>query len=93
MDTALLQENKEQISSIVHNAWWKEKMAQGFHPPLHCAKAIDGTSDLPEEADPKFTKRCDKCHSDMYPFEELPENVKDYDRVTVQAIIDAAKEI
>ncbi|MGE5423388.1 MAG: hypothetical protein ACM3QW_08995, partial [Ignavibacteriales bacterium] len=40
-------------------------------------------------SDPKFLKRCEKCHTDMYPYEELPENVKDYDRVTVKAVLQA----
>jgi len=37
----------------------------------------------------KFDKVCDKCHPDMYPYEELSEEVKEYDRVTVRAVLAA----
>lgn len=42
---------------------------------------------------PKFYKWCDKCHSDLYPYNELPENIKEYDRVTVKAVLSAAKHV
>ena len=38
-------------------------------------------------------KRCDKCHTDLYSYSELPENVKEYDRVTVRAVLRAIKNI
>jgi hypothetical protein len=48
----------EQVSEEVHNSWWQEKAKQGFHSPI-----IHGGD--------KFTKVCDKCHPDMYPYNEL----------------------
>ena len=76
--------NKELIAAEVHNAWWEEKKRQGFHPPLECSQPIDGL---------KFEPHCDKCHIDMYPYDELPENVKDYDRVTVQVVLNAIEKV
>jgi len=78
MDIKLLEDNKEKIAAEVHNAWWEEKISQGFHSPTSAHSDAD-----------KFVKVCDKCHTDMYPYNDLPENIKDYDRVTVQAVIDA----
>ena len=42
---------------------------------------------------PKFHKFCGKCHTDMYPYSELPENIKDYDRVTVETVLKAISEL
>jgi len=69
----------EQLSSDVHDGWWDEKRKQGFHAPLDC----------PEIHAPynKWNTNCDKCHRDMYPYNELPENVKEYDRVTVRKVL------
>ena len=39
--------------------------------------------------DQTFLKHCDKCHPDMYAYHHLPENIKEYDRVTVRAVLDA----
>jgi len=94
---ALLLENKEQIAAEVHNAWWDEKKRQGFHPPVDCMSqsAKDAhTQDIKSlgyNAFMKFYKYCDKCHPDMCPYKDLPEEIKDYDRVTVQVVIDAIK--
>jgi len=76
--------NIERIAEKVHNAWWKEKIKQGFHSPLDCLRVpvLDGR-------DRKFSKRCGRCHSDMYPYAELPENIKDYDRMMVWAVLNA----
>ncbi len=69
----------ELLASKVHDAWWDEKFNQGFHSPLSCP-AGEGT---------KFEKRCDQCHTDMYPYNELPDNIKEYDRTTVRAVLNA----
>lgn len=78
----------EQLSSKVHDAWWEEKKKQGFHSPCECHSAI-GKLNNPSYEQFKFIKHCDKCHTDMYPYEELPENIKDYDRVTVRTVLQA----
>ena len=63
-----------------------EKKKQGFHAPLECEKYV-------QEVDNKFTKVCEKCHTDMYPYDELPENIKEYDRVTVRSVLNAIKKV
>lgn len=67
----------------MHNAWWEEKKKQGFHPPIECIN-YKGK---------KFVKQCDKCHTDMYPYNELFENTKEYDRVTVRTVLTAIQKI
>jgi hypothetical protein len=73
----------EHLSSNVHDSWWKEKKEQGFHAPLSCPRRS------PANRYGKFEPVCDKCHTDMYPYEELPENIKEYDRVTVRTVLQA----
>ena len=87
MDTKKLEENIEFLSEQVHNAWWEEKKKQGFHSPKECPTLRIGDTIL------FFKKYCDKCHTDMYPYNELPENVKEYDRVTVRTVIEAIKKM
>lgn len=87
MDTTHLREKQEIIAAEVHNAWWREKEKQGFHAPMDCACPIETGQDA------TFSKRCESCHTDMYPYEDLPENVKEYDRVTVNAVLDAIEKI
>ena len=76
----------EMLSSKVHDAWWNEKKIQGFHAPMECANVDYST------AISKFTNHCDKCHTDMYPYDQLPENIKEYDRVTVRTVLNALGE-
>ena len=83
MDICEIAKHKEQIASEVHNAWWREKLKQGFHAPLEC----------PVANGPKFEPHCKWCHTDMYPYDELAEHIKDYDRATVQAVLDAIEKI
>ena len=86
----------EKLSEEVHNAWMKEKIEQGFHAPIshHVPIIIEHTLTSVEEIQTllinnKFTKACEKCHLDLYPYPELPENIKEYDRVTVRAVLGA----
>ena len=81
--------NIEEIAAKVHNAWLAEKMKQGFHSPLCCPNAHWTYASGEEAKERRFEKRCDKCHPDMYPYGELPEHIKDYDRVTVKSVLDA----
>lgn len=74
----------EPLSAKVHEAWWEEKKSQGFHPPTEHKENANFN-----HVRDKFTKICDECHADMYPYDELPENIKDYDRVTVKAVLGA----
>lgn len=76
----------EKLSSKVHDAWWEEKKRQGFHAPLDCPKRT--TMQLQ-----KFSLYCNRCHTDMYPYNEIPEYVKEYDRVMVKAVLQAIEEL
>jgi len=88
----------ELLSEEVHNAWMREKIDQGYHSPNECSsknhkvflnadwknqERLAGINNV------KFYKWCDKCHTDLYPYMELPENIKEYDRVTVKAVLAA----
>jgi len=83
MDINYLKGNLEFLSEQVHNAWWDEKKKQGFHAPLEC---INGRGE-------KFIKHCNKYHTDMYPYDELSENIKEYDRVTVITVLNAIEKL
>ena len=89
MDVKTLYSKIEELSEEVHNAWMKEKLEQGFHAPNNCTWfpliETDETN--------KFVKRCEKCHTDLYPYSELPENIKEYDRVTVRAVLGAIEKL
>lgn len=68
------------------------KKKQGFYNPLDCNIKMIYIGE--EEAlENKFKKRCEKCHPDMYPYEELSEKIKEYDRVTVRTVLNATNEI
>lgn len=89
----------EKLAKEVHNAWMAEKFKQGFHAPVNCdsykvglpcfTKA--GFADSEERT--KFQRHCKMCHADMYQYEELPDNIKEYDRVTVIAVLEAMNKI
>jgi len=89
----------EELSAKVHDAWWIEKKRQGFHAPMDCYSLVAKRARDQEDASdghnefPKFHKFCDRCHPDMYPYNKLPENIKDYDRVTVKAVLSAIESL
>lgn len=84
MDATLI----EALSEKVHDAWMTEKLKQGFadHP---LAPFVDGYEE-------PFCARCSlgkfKHHTDMLPYADLPEHIKEYDRVTVRAVLGAIDE-
>lgn len=90
----------ELLSEEVHKAWMAEKFKQGFHAPDNCNSMLhdaykeygpDYMKAPPKE--PKFYKWCEKCHTDLYPYQELPDNIKEYDRVTVAAVLQALNKV
>jgi hypothetical protein len=89
MDIKNLNSKIEELSEEVHNAWMKEKLSQGFHAPFNCPRFPL----IPHDEDEKFVKKCEKCHTDLYPYSELPENIKEYDRVTVRAVLHAIEKV
>lgn len=66
----------ETLSDHVHQAWMKEKLRQGF-------------ADHPRSVDESGRGCCtaEMHHTDMLPYADLPESIKDYDRVTVRAVL------
>lgn len=91
-------EEIEQIASKVHDAWWEEKKSNGFHSPNDCqSKNKESYSKSSWQNQDRFDghfesktyKWCEKCHPDMYPYSELTENAKEYDRTTVTTVIKA----
>ena len=88
MDIGKLEEKKEYLASKVHDAWWEEKAKQGFHSP-NDGHNKDNVLSFSLAIALKFDRRCEKCHADMYPYNELPWNVKEYNRVMVQTVLDA----
>lgn len=91
-------EDVEEIASKVHDAWWEEKESNGFHSPNDCqsknkesySKSSWQNQDrFDTHFDSKTYKWCDKCHPDMYPYNELTENAKEYDRTTVTTVLKA----
>lgn len=91
-------EDVEEIASKVHDAWWEEKKSNGFHSPNDCqsknkesySKSSWQNQDrFDTHFDSKTYKWCDKCHPDMYPYNELTENAKEYDRTTVTTVLKA----
>lgn len=91
MDVSYLKKNIESLSEEVHNAWMTQKISQGYHSPSQCP--IHDSSDDQRGISGKFTRHCGKCHTDIYEYAELPENVKEYDRVTVLAVISAIEKL
>ena len=90
----------EKLSEEVHNAWVKEKVEQGFHAPIECKNYMSAVRELNVLNHSStlivpgcFNKCCDKCHTDLYPYPELPENIKEYDRVTVRAVLNAMEKL
>jgi hypothetical protein len=73
MNVEILEKNIEELAEAVHISWMDEKIIQGFHSTDEC--------DTP--------RYCDRCHADLMPYSQLADNIKEYDRVTVRAVIDA----
>lgn len=94
-----LQADKERLDSIlddtemlaeqVHISWMNEKVRQGFHCPMQCPNFPRKPVMMPQEGDVMFEKYCDKCHTDLYAYNHLPEHIKEYDRVTVRTVREA----
>jgi len=92
--TNILWDNMERIAEEVHNGWWEEKKKQGFHAPIDCPHAVPLPAVGKEESEELyFEKHCPDCHTDMIPYESLPDHVKEYDRVTVRAVLNAIQKI
>ncbi|PGN53953.1 hypothetical protein CN978_30085 [Priestia megaterium] len=102
MDVRKLMENIEFLSEKVHKSWEEEKRSQGFHSPTECPSYNRKSYSIAEwkekesfdaHFNAKYYKWCEKCHQDLYPYEELDENIKEYDRVTVRTVLNAIKEL
>jgi hypothetical protein len=79
----------EVAGRIMHDSWAGTKRAQGYHHQSECY-AMDRY---------ESNGACPKCHSDLIPWEQLPEGQKDINRhafdallKALRAALDAAKE-
>lgn len=83
------EEGMEQLIEILaersHIGWMQEKQRQGFADHVWQWRQGAGARGAcrPEcQIDP------DKHHTDMLPYADLPEHVKEYDRVTVRGVLE-----
>lgn len=90
----------EKLADEVHKTWMNEELERGFHAPISHGGNVSVDHTLTTEAQVKkalnwlkFTKRCDECNIDLYPYAELPEHIKDEKREIVRAVISALVEI
>lgn len=78
----------EEIAADVHRGWMEEKQRQGFanHPLEMC----------PDKPGRDWKASCPwgdaKHHTDMLPYADLDENIKDYDRATARAVFSGLKQ-
>ncbi len=81
----------DQIADKVHQAWMAEKIAQGYAD--HVMRWDCGLTSINGEP---YTATCmipvEKHHPDMLLYQDLSESVKEYDRVTVRAVLYAIRD-
>lgn len=70
-------EDVEMHGRIMHESWMRTRRAQGFHHP---AKAHPYNPHLYPHLYSSPPYRCEKCHPDLIPWEQLPEAQKDINR-------------
>jgi hypothetical protein len=80
----------DELAEKVHDSWVQQKKLCGFHAPENCPQIVSRVSGSKAWYDETF---CAKCHKDMRSYADLPENVKEYDRVTVRAVLDAMEAV
>lgn len=77
----------EHLSAAAHQAWMAEKERQGFadHPPDQCSVGWD----IVHRGRPPIL--CEKLpaqhHLDMVPYDQLPEETKEFDRQMVRVVL------
>lgn len=81
----------EQLADAVHQGWVAEKVAQGFadHAFAECALYPGECAEHARchVANATCAVPADKHHTDMLPYADLAENIKEYDRATVRAVL------
>lgn len=85
----------EKIAAAVHRSWTDEKVRQGFADhvldPKPTAETFTGSDGGLFIGTVTSCARCplyqDKHHADMLPYADLAENVREYDRATVRAVL------
>jgi len=74
--------DREMQGRIMHESWTRTKRAQGFHHQSECYAMDRYESNGP----------CPKCHSDLIPWEQLPEGQKDINRHAFDDVLAWLKE-
>jgi hypothetical protein len=76
----------ELLAEDSHKGWAEEKQRQGYAD--HVFRFVGRTRHGEEfcGADGCFKPKA-KHHTDMLPYAELPEHIKEYDRVTVRGVL------
>ena len=77
----------ERLSDRVHQAWMAEKLKQGFADHPFQGEQTNWPCDVPRCGRSDF-----RHHADMLPYNDLPEHIKEYDRVTVRAVLAAIED-
>jgi DNA-binding transcriptional ArsR family regulator len=90
MDADLL----ERLAEHVHKEWMAEKQRQGFADhvlvPVPCACNDAEGCPARQGCNQAYCRLpAYKHHTDMLPYAELAENVKEYDRATVRGVLRA----
>lgn len=67
--------DREWVGRIMHESWSQTKRKQGFHHDRECPRS--------------GMYRCDKCHADLIPWDDLPEAQKDINRHALDAVLEA----
>ena len=80
--TEALNIDREDVGRIMHESWTRTKRAQGYHHQSECC-AMDRY---------ESNGACPKCHSDLIPWEQLPEVQKDINRHAFDDILAWLKE-
>lgn len=85
----------EELAKEVHNSWWQEKRRQGYvdynleECPI-CGSEIMVLGLPQSDVARCYSNSCEfsrATRKDMIPYEELAENIKELDRVTVRAVL------
>ncbi len=83
----------DHIDARVHAAWMAEKQRQGYADHAYVSQIRGVAFTGLGQFEPEIVQCCEKPesqhHTDMLPYDQLAEAVKEYDRATVRAVLAA----